>query len=885
MKSRMDKFDYKVTMIVPIYNMEEFLATCLDSLVNQTIAPEEMEIMLIDDGSPDNSIDIMEEYASKYSNMTIYRKENEGLSPTRNYGIKRAKGKYIMYIDADDTLSPDTVKSVTDYFDKHYDEVDLVTYKEIPLIAGKEGKPHYRYQTLTQTGIYDLNIIENAFISQTRVNVCVKNLGEDNVLFDPDREFRHEDQKYCIEVLRRKMKIGYCDKGVYYYLHQPQSIVRTFFYAYYIFEKTMKFWEDVFAYYDGTEVPYYIQALYLNDISWKTCSDILLPYHYEKEKFEEAQNRVLRLLDKIEDEIILLHPSVDGFHRHYYLNMKKDNKFEVLSGPNEIVITNHGEVVYETKKIEIILVKFKPKGNKLRFTAFVKSALFNYLDKPVLYMIENNDYKNPKEIDLRLSSWSYYRAKTKTNNFWLFDLEIDTKKVKTFEFRIGVENRIYRCSYWFMPRVIFNHTAKRYEYFKDEKKFKFDDGIFQIRKAKAKDVAENLKIIRGRYKRSNKKLWLFRNFCTHKIKRFENVWLYHDCKGVKEDNGYYQFVHDIEKKDGVRRYYVINEEKFRKAKKNFPRKYRKHMIRFGGPLHKYLFLKARKIITAFIEPNNYMPFMQKRMPKYNEVSNDPDIIYLQHGVLHAHVPWKYSLDRLGIEKEVISTRFERENLINNYCFREDALIPCGMPRYDTIDMNQESVNRILFAPSWRKYLVGMVGTEWVTTEGKFLNSKFFEETNKFLNSEKLQSILEKNDFYLDFKLHPILERYKHLYKITNPRVTMAENRISETQYKIFMTDFSSFVFDFVYLERPIIYFIPDEEMFRAGMNDYREIDIPFEDAFGDLTVTAEETVEAVERVLKNGCRPEKKYADRMTDFFFYKDDKQTERLYQALIED
>lgn len=884
MGNSMDKFEYKVTMIVPIYNMEKFLAGCLDSLVNQTISPDEMEIMLIDDGSPDNSIDIMREYASKHSNMVIYRKENEGLSPTRNYGIKRAKGKYIMYIDADDTLSPETVKSVTDFFDKHYDEVDLVTYKEIPLINGKEGEPHYRFQTLTQSGVYDLNNIENAFISQTRVNVCVKNLGEDSVLFDPDRYFRHEDQKYCIEVVREKMKIGYCDRGIYYYVHQPESIVRTYFYAYYIFEKTMKFWEDVFDYYEGGEVPHYIQAMYLNDISWKTCSDILMPYHYPEDKFEEARNRVLRLLDKVEDKVILLHPSVDGFHRHYYINLKSNNKFDVITGANDIAITNHGEIVYETKRIEIILLTFKPKGDKLRFSAFVKSALFNYLDKPKLYMVEDNDHENLKEIDLSPSSWSYYRAKTETNNFFLFNLEIDIKKKKTFEFRVEVEGRLYKCSYWFMPRVIFSHAPKRYEYFTDGKKFLYDEGKFIISKARPKDVEENLKKIRAKYK-NNKKVWLFRNLCTRQIKRYDNVWLYHDCKGVREDNAYYQFIHDIEKKDGVRRYYVINEEEFGKAKKRYPRKYRKHLIRFGGWFHKYLYMKARKIITAFIENNNYLPFSNKWLTRYMDINNQADVIYLQHGVLHAHLPWKYSQDRLRIDKEVISTHYEKENLMNNYNFQENALITCGMPRYDYIDVNEKSVNRILFAPSWRKYLVGLAGTEWITTEGKFLMSKFYEETRDFLNSKKLQNILEENDFYLDFKLHPIFERYKHLYEITNPRVTLAENKISETQYKVFMTDFSSFVFDFVYLERPIIYFLPDEEMFRAGMNDYRELDIPFEDAFGDLARTAEEAVEAVDRIMKNDCRPEKKYADKMKDFFFYKDDMQTERLYQALMEE
>ena len=176
----------------------------------------------------------------------------------------------------------------------------------------------------------------------------------------------------------------------------------------------------------------------------------------------------------------------------------------------------------------------------------------------------------------------------------------------------------------------------------------------------------------------------------------------------------------------------------------------------------------------------------------------------------------------------------------------------------------------------------MEGGEWVTTEGKFLASKYYEETNSFLNSKELETLLEKHDYYLDFKLHPILERYKHLYHITNKRVTMAESIISETEYSIFMTDFSSFVFDFVYLERPIIYFLPDMDMFRAGMNDYRELDIPFEDGFGDLVLNVKEAVTAIEKILNNGGKPEPKYADKMKDFFYYKDDHQTDRLYEAL---
>lgn len=880
----MSGYKYKVTMIVPIYNMQNFLAECLDSLAEQTIEQGQMEVLLIDDGSVDDSMTIMKKYAEKYPYMKIFHKENEGLSMTRNYGIARAQGKYIMYIDADDTISPETVKSVAKFFDEHYDEVDLVTYKEIPIKNGMPVKPHFRYNTLHHSGVYDLSELQNAFITQTRVNICVKNKGKQNILFDTNREFRHEDQKYCTQILQEKMKIGYCNKGMYYYLHQPESIVRTFFYAYYIFESTMKYWEDLFADYDGREIPKYIQALYLHDVSWKTRSDILLPYHYGEEEFNHAKQRILRLLNKVDDDVILLHPGVDNFHRHYFINLKDNNDITMLSGPNNIAITNHGSLVYTAKRIEIIIRYFKVKNGKLRIIAFIKSALFSYMDQPRLYMIKNKKYDHAEEIDLRDASWNYYRAKTETNHFFLFEIEQDLKNLKSLEFEIEINENRYNTFFYFMPWTPFRNKIKKKEYYKDGKHFEFGTGILYIDNEKPLEKKQYLKKIRQRFRKTNKRKWLIRNICSRRIKRYENVWLYYDCKGVKRDNGYYQFIHDFDKHDGVRRYYVVNDDLY-KVRKLFNFWQRKRLVRFGSLKHKFLFLKAQKIITAFIELNNYSPFTNKQFMQYSDISNHPDLIYLQHGVLHCHVPWKYSLDRLGVDKEVISTPFERENLINNYRFTDKHLIPCGMPRYDFINVDEQPVNRILFAPSWRKYLVGMEGTEWVTVESKFIGSKFFEETSKFLNSQELHDLLEKHDFYLDFKLHPILERYQHLYEIKNDRVTMAESVISETSYKIFMTDFSSFVFDFVYLEKPIVYFLPDNDMFRAGLNDYRDVDIPLEDAFGDLALTAEEAVEALQRIFANDCKPLPKYAEKMDGFFYYKDNHQMDRLYDALMED
>ena len=95
----------KVSVIVPVYNVEKYLEKCLDTLVNQTL--KEIEIIVVNDGSPDNSQKIIDKYAKKYKNIKAYIKENGGLSDARNYGITKATGEYIAFVDSDDFVSKD----------------------------------------------------------------------------------------------------------------------------------------------------------------------------------------------------------------------------------------------------------------------------------------------------------------------------------------------------------------------------------------------------------------------------------------------------------------------------------------------------------------------------------------------------------------------------------------------------------------------------------------------------------------------------------------------------------------------------------------------------------------------------------------------------------
>lgn len=115
-----------LSIIVPIYNQEKYLERCLNSIYNQGLSEDTFELILVNDGSTDRSLEIMQAYATSHSNVRMISKGNEGLSATRNCGIKEAKGDYIYMPDSDDYLIPNGLSYViTNYLTK---EIDVLIF-------------------------------------------------------------------------------------------------------------------------------------------------------------------------------------------------------------------------------------------------------------------------------------------------------------------------------------------------------------------------------------------------------------------------------------------------------------------------------------------------------------------------------------------------------------------------------------------------------------------------------------------------------------------------------------------------------------------------------------------------------------------------------------
>ena len=118
--------ELKLSIVVPIYKVEPYLPKCVESLLAQDLREEDYEIILVDDGSPDLCGEICDGYAARYANVKAVHRKNGGLSAARNTGIEVAQGEYVQFVDSDDYLEPNVLKTLVDKMDS--DKLDILRF-------------------------------------------------------------------------------------------------------------------------------------------------------------------------------------------------------------------------------------------------------------------------------------------------------------------------------------------------------------------------------------------------------------------------------------------------------------------------------------------------------------------------------------------------------------------------------------------------------------------------------------------------------------------------------------------------------------------------------------------------------------------------------------
>lgn len=237
----------KVSIIVPVYNAEKTLIRCLDSLTGQTY--HNQEIILINDGSTDNSQEICERYSRTYSYITLINQKNAGPATARNVGIDRATGDYISFVDSDDYVEPNMVESMVSEAENH--SADMVICGYYQESGGKITQHKFKYKP----GLYQgegarkiaVELISD--VSDTRIppyswiRMVRRDVFENPRIRYSDGMIRSEDYYFYVQIhFRVKRLYLLVDKPLYHYMEVSSSVTHKY---------VKHYWESVKKIYSG----------------------------------------------------------------------------------------------------------------------------------------------------------------------------------------------------------------------------------------------------------------------------------------------------------------------------------------------------------------------------------------------------------------------------------------------------------------------------------------------------------------------------------------------------------------------------------------------------------------------------------------------------------
>ena len=205
-----------ISIIVPVYNVEKYLSKCIDSLINQTI--KNIEIILVNDGSTDNSLDIMKKYEKKHNNIVCIDKENGGQASARNKALTEAKGKYVTFVDSDDWIAPDMCEKLLNKAQE--DQSDLVFASYYKVESGNEI-PGEIY------GMDEEDILKKYLLTQSGPchKLIKKSLIIDNKLYFPEIK-AYEDISIVPVWGLYANKVSCVNENLYYYLIREGSTMK-----------------------------------------------------------------------------------------------------------------------------------------------------------------------------------------------------------------------------------------------------------------------------------------------------------------------------------------------------------------------------------------------------------------------------------------------------------------------------------------------------------------------------------------------------------------------------------------------------------------------------------------------------------------------------------
>jgi glycosyltransferase involved in cell wall biosynthesis len=273
----------KISVIVPVYNVEKYLSKCLDTLVNQTL--KDIEIIVVNDGSPDNSEKIVKDFMKKYKNISYYKKVNGGLSDARNYGLKKAHGEYIAFVDSDDYVSLDMYEKM--YHKAKEGNFDMVVC-DLNYVYEGSDKIMRAYSNIEK---------DTTDIKKTMLNIypAAWNKIFKKELFASGIEFKKgvwfEDVEFIYRLLPDINSIGVIHEPFNQYLQRPNSITSSIDKRIYHYIDN---WNGILDYYKEKKIyDKYYKELEYSYVRYLYATFIRQASKYDKKDYLEAVSKAI----------------------------------------------------------------------------------------------------------------------------------------------------------------------------------------------------------------------------------------------------------------------------------------------------------------------------------------------------------------------------------------------------------------------------------------------------------------------------------------------------------------------------------------------------------------------------------------------------------------
>lgn len=399
-------YDFKFSVLMPVYNVEKYLNEAIDSIINQTIGFEEnIELVIVDDESPDNSKEIALEYQEKYpKNIKVLSKPNGGQASAFNFGLKHLSGKYFSFIDSDDYVSLNTFEEVYDFFEEHYDEIDLVS---IPIFFfERRSGPHNLNYKFNKTRVIDLLEEPSNILLSVSTSFTKKEAFED-MEFNTEL-VRGNDALMVNKILSSKKKLGVINSCVYNYRKRNDntSVIDNTKSKKGNFTHLLKNFDfALIKYYLEKEgsVPKFIQYVVAYNLQWyKGIPDFL--ESFTKEEIDEFWKLIHEILSYIDEDVI--NDSIiikQNYVRYFLMYLKNRQEFhiDVNEEESEIYLKTGDFIINKLHNHGIYLDKIDLDDCCLKLSGtFASSCDYNALSIEAVKTLPDGTEETYKDLNI-----------------------------------------------------------------------------------------------------------------------------------------------------------------------------------------------------------------------------------------------------------------------------------------------------------------------------------------------------------------------------------------------------------------------------------------------------------------------------------------------------